>query len=583
MKGLPASGQRGFVLVLVVVALGLVAGIAFLLNREGAVRVRLAASEGEVDAARYVAEAGLHHARWRADQSACTGYTDLPATDFGGHSYSAAIDPDSGSPVAITASGKLASGASRTLRRDDVAIMDTPRTVTLQPGRLAGKDTRVRDEQPDANYGDAADLVVDPGGPPQGEQRALLEFDLEGLSAKAVIDAAELSLYLYDDVGDPVTVQAHRLTGAWAEGTGAGGSGATWNERDAGDPWTTPGGDYDPAVVDSYTGAGTGWKTLDLAPLVQGWVDGVHANQGVILAAAPQGGIRRKHHYSSDSAQCALRPKLTLTYRCECGACDFPKAPAPICGADYVPDGESGSFSTADIGAGDVWGLTFLPDCVAFNGASAPLSGAWLLVDTGDKKFRMTDVSGAVLSTLDTPTDHMRDAAYVQAGPWRGHLAVTEENERRVYFLDLAGAVQGMFSTDAFTERPVGLGYIGRTASGAYENHLAISSDKDQTGSSNAAVYIVDQAGILDKTIDVSALAPEPWGVVHLAGTDKLMVAAKGGSVFIIDFDGNLLDQYDAGALVAATQIQGIAVNPMTCEHVISDHNNQTVFYLGDT
>ncbi len=574
--------QGGFLLLPVVLGLALIASVAFLLSREGAMHVRRAATETGIDQARYVAEAGLQHQRWLANQSACTGYPSLGATDFGPHAYSAAITPADGSPVEITASGQLADGTQRTVRKENVAVFDAPRTITLQPGRTTGRDTYLSSEQSDANYGADADLRIDPEGPPGGDRRSLLRFDLSGLAPGASVESAQLELYLHQNTGDPATVEVHRMVRDWVEGTGTANSGATWQEYDGLNNWTTPGGDYAATALDSYSASSVGWKSLDVLAAVQGWVDGAYPNQGLILRAQPDPGNKEKRHYSGDSAQCALRPKLTLTYRCECGTCDFPQPPAPVCSADFVPDQESGSFSTSALGAGDVWGVAFLADCVAFNGTSAPLDGAWLLVDTGDKKLRMVDRSGTALSTLDTPTDHVRDAAYIQAGAWRDHLAVTEENERRVYFLDLAGAVQSFFSTSAFTQRPVGITYIGRTASGVYENHLAISGDKDGLGASNAGVHIVDQDGNLQQSIDVSGLAPEPWGVTHLAGTDKLMVADKQGIVFFLDFEGNLLGQYDAEASFGASQIQGIAVNPMTCEHVISDHDTQQVLYLED-
>ncbi len=70
----------------------------------------------------------------------------------------------------------------------------------------------------------------------------------------------------------------HRITHDWVEGSGNGSAapGVTWNDRDTGLAWTTPGGDF-AAEADAVTTIPVGasdWFTWDITELVSGWVSG---------------------------------------------------------------------------------------------------------------------------------------------------------------------------------------------------------------------------------------------------------------------------------------------------------------------
>jgi hypothetical protein len=565
--------ERGFLLIPVVLALALIASIAFLLSREGAMRVREVASEAEADSARYLAQAGLHYEQWRADVSACTAYTDLPATAFGPGSYSASIEPDNGSPVNIAATGTLPSGASATVRAAQARVYDLPGTQVLQPNAAQGEDTDVLVEEPDDNHGDAEDLVTDSEQASNGPVHSLLRFDLSGLPPGTQVQSAELDLYLHSNSGSADVVEAHRVTRDWLEGTGAPNSGASWNRYNGFSLWGTPGGDYDPQAAASFVASGTGWKSLDLSDLAQAWVDGTYPNYGLILLSPPAAGNNEKEYRSSDSSTCAERPKLRVTYACECGqACDLLKA----CSADYHPTVQDASVSTP----GALWGPAFMPECATLNGVAAPADGAWLLVDNATATLYMTNTAGANLSSLAAPITDPLGVARVGGGAYAGDFAVASGSAKKVYFVDGSGTVQGSLTTGGFTKHPVGVAYIGETADGVYEQRIAVSSDKDQSGSDNARVVIVDQFGTVEKTIDVSALTAQPWGLAHLPRTDKLLVGASTGQVYVIDFDGNLIDQYDASASFGVGNLRGLAINPNTCQHALDDAGSQALIYL---
>jgi hypothetical protein len=71
-------------------------------------------------------------------------------------------------------------------------------------------------------------------------QRPILKFDLSSIPAGSPVVSATMGLYLTQGSGSSVLTDVHRVTASWAHDS------TTWNERQTGVSWTTPGGDYDP-------------------------------------------------------------------------------------------------------------------------------------------------------------------------------------------------------------------------------------------------------------------------------------------------------------------------------------------------
>ncbi|MDX1528401.1 MAG: DNRLRE domain-containing protein, partial [Gammaproteobacteria bacterium] len=276
--------SSGYLLLPVVMVIAVVAAVAFLMNRESAVDIRTAGAIAEADAARYVAEAGLRHAMWRTITGTCSGY-GITATTVSGHSYKAEFTPDSGSPVSVTATGTLASGAVQSLRQQGVRINQAPTAFILEPDAAAGKDARIYEWKPTWNYGQATDLSVE--GWVNSQSHSLIRFDLSGIPAGAEITGAILELYQNTSSSWGGAVQVHRLTRDWVEGdvVSGTGNGATWNESEPGIPWTTPGGDFDPAAyaVTTIPAGVQGWFQWDVTDLVKGWHGGAYSNHGLLL------------------------------------------------------------------------------------------------------------------------------------------------------------------------------------------------------------------------------------------------------------------------------------------------------------
>ncbi|NJN68751.1 MAG: DNRLRE domain-containing protein [Chloroflexaceae bacterium] len=237
--------------------------------------------------------------------------------------------------------------ASPTTEPTPTATTTPMPTATTPP---SGEQTMVFQQgiHPEASYQGAADttLAVDVNGD-QGfadvnlgradglfthhsdEQHdaLLIRWDLSALPANITIQEATLELYRFDgDVSSEMQVALYRVTRGWSEGSGVNfwpadegyvADGATWNQARPGEPWTTPGGDYDPTVLDQATVAATfddDWLRLDATEGVQAWVEQGQSNEGFMVRALSGEGY---HLYASSNAtdtQAAMRPRLVLTY-----------------------------------------------------------------------------------------------------------------------------------------------------------------------------------------------------------------------------------------------------------------------------
>ena len=139
--------------------------------------------------------------------------------------------------------------------------------------------------------------------------RSFIQFTLPSL-AKGKI--RKISLFMFSNGGSSLglPLNCHQLTRTFNETNG------TWNNYDTGLPWTTAGGDYNPAVVCSVIDTGLGWKEFVLqgagsinaiASLTWGSSVGV-----VIKAATESGPTCNQGWYSKENTE--LRPYIAITY-----------------------------------------------------------------------------------------------------------------------------------------------------------------------------------------------------------------------------------------------------------------------------
>ncbi len=326
------KNQRAFILLPVIFTLTILAAVAYLLSREGAVNAGNVNREQQQDSALYIAQAGYQHAVWWLNRQNCTGYADIPDTSFGSHSYLAEFTDitgatiTAGSPVNIKVVGSYANGASYTISRNRVKIYQYPlTTVTFQLGTDSGKDATIFANyfSLSKNYGNYTQKVSHDSFFKDAHE--LIYFDISSLPADASIISAQLvlkqdSAFLAEI---DAKINVYRITQYWIEGTKSGSGaadGVTWETTDGSESWEGGnGGSYDASIIASTNiNINTIVRHWDISALVQGWHKAIYKNEGVLLKGS---GLVSVTFASKENSIENDRPKLTITYACECGKC----------------------------------------------------------------------------------------------------------------------------------------------------------------------------------------------------------------------------------------------------------------------
>ncbi|MSR70217.1 MAG: DNRLRE domain-containing protein [Phycisphaerales bacterium] len=157
-------------------------------------------------------------------------------------------------------------------------------------------------------------------------RRGLIRFDLSTIPAGSVVTSVQLKLYMSATQGPTFNISLHRAQQSWGEGAsfafGGGGTpaqpgDATWvNRFFPGEPWTTPGGNYEPVASATKSVAGIAWyswaTSTRLVSDVQGWLNQPAANYGwfVIGNETTLQSVKRFDSRNSTVNQ----PQLIITY-----------------------------------------------------------------------------------------------------------------------------------------------------------------------------------------------------------------------------------------------------------------------------
>jgi hypothetical protein len=143
----------------------------------------------------------------------------------------------------------------------------------------------------------------------------LLRFDVSPLPANAVVLKASLELYSFGWSGTNMTIEAYRVLRNMEPCQ------ATWNQAANGNDWGTPGvnspnTDRGASPEASVTTNGLfQWSKFDLTALVQDWLDGRLANNGVVLRGPPSPAADVYYCASAQHSNIQLRPRLVVSYR----------------------------------------------------------------------------------------------------------------------------------------------------------------------------------------------------------------------------------------------------------------------------
>jgi RHS repeat-associated protein len=275
---------------------------------------------------RYTGETGAPFDRYEVHRSATPNFTPGPSTllttirDINITSYR-----DTTAAPSTQFTYRVVANTSRSNPRTVTLPADGQASTVLQPGPAAGKNTflyYLTSLTNCGNYGSGDWARV--GTETDKKYRNVLYFDLRTIPPTATVTDARLSVWETYATSTAVTLEAHRITRGWKEGTGGSGcngSGATWYETEGGQPWTMAGGDYDTALagptVSSPANASNGFRNFTITSVAQAWVNGSKPNHGLLLRVS-DGTLRADYFrdFTTDdyTAEPGLRPKLTVTY-----------------------------------------------------------------------------------------------------------------------------------------------------------------------------------------------------------------------------------------------------------------------------
>ena len=406
---------------------------------------------------------------------------------------------------------------------------------TLQPAPLDGKATFLKYVSGNlscANGG--ASEAVKVGAWSTGKYRSLLAFDLAGIPAGANVSDATMSLWIRTGMSFATSVNVHRVTRAWKEGTGAtevcSGDGATWYDSEPNVKWTNPGGDFEATAATSRatTTRVDGWDDYNVTSLVQTWVNGT-ANLGLLLKLADET-LADGHfftYYADDFTEApTLRPKLSVTYE------DGSRAKAPTVSITSPSAGAQVRGTVTIVASasddGRVDKVEFLVDGVKVGeDVSAPFEYPWdsTSVANGSHNLtaRATDNAGNVTTSaaVSVTTDNSGAPTTTITGPvppaYEGE--VTGDVPRAYWRLGEAAAETVARDATANAFNGTYEGAATRPVGGALANdaNTAVSFDG------------LDDAVIFGDVLDFQGTAPlslEAW-ISQPAGSDGGPIVAK--------------------------------------------------------
>ena len=234
-----AVKQNGYVLLPVMLALTIVATVAFMLNQHTVNNLAMLDNEREAVQAGYTAQAGMQHALWHAARQGCGPYTDLTDVPLGEHVYSTKLTTDLGETnsysVSVDQDGWI---------RDDLGATAHPVDSTLHF---------------------RSDGIT---------ERPVYRYDLSTIPAQTPIISAVAYFYVSKEHPQgPIDI--HALDTDWTEDTAN---------------WELLGEAMDAkiqATIPAQPVAGV-WVSVNLTPLVQAWVNG-QSNFGITLNSLGDG------------------------------------------------------------------------------------------------------------------------------------------------------------------------------------------------------------------------------------------------------------------------------------------------------
>jgi hypothetical protein len=199
--------------------------------------------------------------------------------------------------------------------------------IVLQPGPADGKDAQIYVGAPNTNLGNEPDLTVNYSvahepDRPDFQNFGLIQFDLSPVTTPFVVSAKLDVYHLYND-SFGMTFDLFRNTTPWDEQT------VTWNTQPQIDPTAVASLLIDDHSHDTY-------REWDVTGVVNGWLSGAYANNGLTLARTGVGVWNPWAYFESSdqtAANAFMRPKLKLELP------DFVPPPDPPPASSPAPSG----------------------------------------------------------------------------------------------------------------------------------------------------------------------------------------------------------------------------------------------------
>jgi hypothetical protein len=295
--------QRGLLLLPVALTLALVGTLAYTLSRDGSMSVSEIDAKYDIEAARYLANAGVHLARWRNEKLGCSStkrFTNLTLAGVPGATITASEVSLDGRywKISVTASTGRSTRSVLDYKAMRYSRARADSTQPIIPS--GGNDSSVKNNP--GNMANEPYLETT-----EGKSYAFIKFDnLPSELDNALIVGAQLKLmHASSNTQGPRSLGVHRVTTKWDSGT-------NWADEWAG---LSGGHVQKPMWTVLINGSSTAnvEYTWRIDPLVEGWVSGAFPKQGVLFK--PIGPLDAKF-YSLDANN--FKPKLVVRYYPRC-------------------------------------------------------------------------------------------------------------------------------------------------------------------------------------------------------------------------------------------------------------------------
>jgi uncharacterized repeat protein (TIGR01451 family) len=168
------------------------------------------------------------------------------------------------------------------------------------------QDAYFHEDAPDHNHSTDKEMLVSPQVSKRA--RSVIKFDLAAIPPASNIITSTLFLY-EENKRNNQTVFLHRLTNSWLEAQ------VTWDNRLAGSPWTSPGGDYSVGPEASFSpNLDNQYREIPVTGVTQGWFNATFPNHGLLLRATTSGDDGEVKFRTKEEGKPEKRPQLCVTY-----------------------------------------------------------------------------------------------------------------------------------------------------------------------------------------------------------------------------------------------------------------------------